>query len=501
MSGMRQLDFDDYLEIFRRRWWLVTVLALIGTGAGYGLAHFLPKRYTSQTLVLVEQPTVPGDYVKPVITQDVNQRLATMQQQILSRTRLEPVIQQFGLFPEDIKQLSMEDLVQRLREAISVTPIRAMSGTEGRQLPGFNISVVYDDARLAQQICSTITSMFMEENLKLRQQLSEQTTQFLSKQLEDAKARLDEQDSKLAAFKRLHIGSLPDESNTNLNILTGLTTQLDAVTQALGRAQQDKTYAESLLEQQIETWQSSQVGQNPETLGQQLTARELQLSDLQSKYTDDHPDVIKAKNDVETLKKKIAESEAKDNAPKPDKSAKSAAEPPQIQNLRTQIFQLSEAIKERTAQQEEIQRQIKLYRARVESSPTIEQEYKELTRDYQTALAFYNDLLSKRDQSAMANDLERHQQGEQFQVLDPANLPDKPSFPNKQLFALGGSGAGLGLGVGLVLMIELLDTSLRSSRNVEFALRLPVLAMIPTIEGLASKRAKKSRMRASLVGT
>jgi len=501
MSGMRQLDFDDYLEIFRRRWWLVTVLALIGTGAGYGLAHFLPKRYTSQTLVLVEQPTVPGDYVKPVITQDVNQRLATMQQQILSRTRLEPVIQQFGLFPEDIKQLSMEDLVQRLREAISVTPIRAMSGTEGRQLPGFNISVVYDDARLAQQICSTITSMFMEENLKLRQQLSEQTTQFLSKQLEDAKARLDEQDSKLAAFKRLHIGSLPDESNTNLNILTGLTTQLDAVTQALGRAQQDKTYAESLLAQQIETWQSSQVGQNPETLGQQLTARELQLSDLQSKYTDDHPDVIKAKNDVETLKKKIAESEAKDNAPKPDKSAKSAAEPPQIQNLRTQIFQLSEAIKERTAQQEEIQRQIKLYRARVESSPTIEQEYKELTRDYQTALAFYNDLLSKRDQSAMANDLERHQQGEQFQVLDPANLPDKPSFPNKQLFALGGSGAGLGLGVGLVLMIELLDTSLRSSRNVEFALRLPVLAMIPTIEGLASKGAKKSRMRASLVGT
>ena len=142
-----------------------------------------------------------------------------------------------------------------------------------------------------------------------------------------------------------------------------------------------------------------------------------------------------------------------------------------------------------------------MYRARVESSPTIEQEYKELTRDYQTALAFYNDLLSKRDQSAMANDLERHQQGEQFQVLDPANLPDKPSFPNKQLFALGGSGAGLGLGVGLVLMIELLDTSLRSSRNVEFALRLPVLAMIPTIEGLASKGAKKSRMRASLVGT
>ena len=279
MSGMRQLDFDDYVEIFRRRWWLVTVLALVGAGAGYGLAHFLPKRYTSQTLVLVEQPTVPGDYVKPVITQDVNQRLATMQQQILSRTRLEPVIQQFGLFPEDIKQRSMEELVQRLRETISVTPIRAMTGTEGRMLPGFYIGVVFDDPHLAQQICSTITSMFMEENLKLRQQLSEQTTQFLSKQLEDAKARLDEQDSKLADFKRQHIGSLPDESNTNLNILTGLTTQLDAVTQALARGQQDKSFAESVLAQQLEAWQPSQVGPNPETREQQLSARELQLSE------------------------------------------------------------------------------------------------------------------------------------------------------------------------------------------------------------------------------
>jgi len=138
-----------------------------------------------------------------------------LQQQILSRTRLEPVIQQFGLFPEDIKQLSVEDLVQRLREAISVTPIRAMTGTEGRLLPGFYITVVFDDPPLAQQICSTITSMFMEENLKLRQQLSEQTTQFLSKQLEDAKARLDDQDSKLAAFQRLHIGSLPDETSAS----------------------------------------------------------------------------------------------------------------------------------------------------------------------------------------------------------------------------------------------------------------------------------------------
>lgn len=498
MTEMRQLNFEDYVEIFRRRWWLVMALALLGAGAGYGTAHFLPKRYASQTLVLVEQPTVPGDYVKPVITQDVNQRLATMQQQILSRTRLEPIIQQFGLFAKDIKDVSMEDLVQRLREAIIVTPIRAMSGTEGRQLPGFNIAVVFDDPHLAQQICSTITSMFVEENLKLRQELSDQTTQFLGKQLEDAKSKLDDQDAKLAAFQRLHIGSLPDESQTNLSVLTELNTQLDAVTQALGRGQQDKSFAESVLAQQLAAWQASQVGSNgsngpnPDSLEQQLAAQEQQLSELQSKYTDDHPDVIKAKSNIETLKKKIAEAEGGEKTAQPDRQTKPVAEPPQMQNLRAQIFQLEQGIKQRTAQQEEIQRQIKLYQARVESSPTIEQEYKGLTRDYQTALAFYNDLLIKRDQSSMANDLERRQEGEQFRVLDPANLPDKPSFPNKQLFALGGFGAGLGAAISLVLLIEILDTSLHSKQSVENVLQLPVLAMVPAMHKPSNKRGRES---------
>ena len=495
MTEMRQLNFEDYVDIFRRRWWLVAALALVGAGAGYGTAHFLPKRYTSQTLVLVEQPTVPGDYVKPVITQDVNQRLATMQQQILSRTRLEPIIRQFGLFAKDIKEVSMEDLVQRLREAIIVAPLRAMSGTEGRQLPGFNIAVVFDDPHLAQQICSTITSMFVEENLKLRQELSDQTTQFLGKQLEDAKSKLDDQDAKLAAFKRFHIGSLPDESQTNLSVLTGLNTQLDAVTQALGRAQQDKSFAESVLAQHLAAWQASQVvpnGPNPDNLAQQLSAQEEQLSQLQSKYTDDHPDVIKAKSNIETLNQKIANAQGGEKTSQADGQSKSAVEPPEIQNLRAQIFQLEQGIKQRTAQQEEIQRQIKLYQARVESSPTIEQEYKELTRDYQTALAFYNDLLIKRDQSSMANDLERRQQGEQFQVLDPANLPDKPSFPNKQLFALGGFGAGLGAAISLVLLIEILDTSLRSKQSVENVLQLPVLAMVPAIQGPSNKRVRES---------
>jgi polysaccharide chain length determinant protein (PEP-CTERM system associated) len=379
----------------------------------------------------------------------------------------------------------MEGLVARLRAAVTITPIQAMAETRAQNLPGFYISVEFSDARTAQEICAKITSMFLEENLQFRRGQATETTQFLEQQLEDAKTKLDEQDARLAAFQRRNLGSLPDQNQTNLNLLTGLNSQLEASTQALSRAQQDKSYAESLLSQQIATWQASQAGQNPETFEQQFAALQANLVTLQSKYTDDHPDVIKTKNDIANLKRKIADSEQQKKttgAAGTERIMRTLTEPVQIQQLRTQIHQYEQVIGERTRQQEDIQKQIRTYQARVQSTPAVEQEYKLITRDHQTALDFYNDLLKKRDQSAMSTDLEKSQQSEQFQVLDPANLPDKPSFPKKPLFIGGGFGAGLVLGLGLTLLLEMQDTSMRSERDVEVVLRLPVLAMIPVIK-------------------
>jgi len=482
----REFTIEDYIVMIRRRWPIIVGLALLGGGFGYGVTRFLPKRFTSQTLVLVAQPTVPGDYVKPVVSEDTNQRLASMQQEILSRTRLEPLIQQFGLFGGEVKQASMEDLVERLRKTVTVTPIQPMAETRSQGLPGFTISVTFGDPHLAQQICSTVTSMFMEENLRLRQQQAEQTTQFIAKQLDDAKTKLDGEDAKLAAFKRRYLGSLPEQEQANLNLLTGFTSQLDAVTQELSRAQQDRSFAESILAQQVSAWQATQNGQNPETLDKELSALQAQLTELKSKYTDDHPDVIRIKNDIDTLKKKMADAQKKEV---PEPVTREPAEPTQIQALRAQIRQYGQLIQQKSAQQEELQQQIKLYQERVQSSPSIEQEYKELTRGYQTALEFYNDLLKKRDQSAMATDLERRQEGEQFQVLDPANLPAAPSFPKKSVFTLGGLGGGLGLGLALAFLLELQDTSLRNGKQAEALLQLPVLASIPEIARLGSKKA------------
>ena len=237
-------------------------------------------------------------------------------------------------------------------------------------------------------------------------------------------------------------------------------------------------------------WQASQTGRNPETLEQQLIALQAQLTKLEASYTDDYPDVIKTKSDIAALEKKIAESEAPGKASAPSKGPKISTEPAQIQQLRAQLHNDDLMITAKTKEQEQIRKQIDLYQARVQSSPAVEQQYKELTRGYQTALDSYNDLQKKLDDSQQAVNLERKQEGEQFVVLDPANLPDKPSFPNRPLFAAGGFGGGLALGLGIAFFLEMKDSSFKTERDVEFALHLPVLAMVPEITPQSAKKQK-----------
>ncbi|MGB8836865.1 MAG: Wzz/FepE/Etk N-terminal domain-containing protein [Candidatus Acidiferrales bacterium] len=484
----RELTPADYIAMLRRRWVLIVVLAVVGGPLAYGVSRLLPNKYKSQTLVIIEQPTVSNKIVESLDTTDINQRLSSMQQQILSRSRLEPIIRQFNLYPEDVNRMSMDDLVVRLQKTIDVTPILPMTETRAQQLPGFYVAVTLSNARHAQEVCTAITSMFIEQNLRLRQEHSETTTQFLAQELASAKASLDEQDGKLAAFKSRHIGELPDDEQTNLNLLTGLTSQLDASTQALGRAQQDKSFNESLLSQQVSAWQASQTGRNPETLEQQLIAAQARLATLKSSYTDDYPDVIQAKNDIAILQKRIAESEDPGKTSGVSKGSKISTEPAQIQQLRAQLHSDDLMISAKTKEQEQIRKQIDLYQGRVQSSPAVEQQYKELTRGYQTALDSYNDLQKKLGDSQQAVNLERKQEGEQFVVLDPANLPDKPTFPNRPMFALGGFAGGLGFGLGIAFFLEMKDSSFKTERDVEFALHLPVLAMVPEIVPTSEKK-------------
>lgn len=478
MAANRELTFEDYRAILRRRRWLLWIPAVVGLTGGYFLSLALPAKYTSHTVVLVEQPIVGDSYVKPVFSEDLNQRLASMKEQILSRTRLQSLVEKFGLYKKEYNRVPMEALVERLQKSISVTSLSPMPGTQAPALPGFNVDVTLGEAHISQQVCSEITSMFMQQNLHLRQQQAEDTTQFLAKQLEEAKGKLDDQDAKLAAFEARYVGALPDDEKTTLTLLTGMTPQLEAVTQSLNTARQDKAFFESLLNQQSAA--SSLDGENSQTAEQQLSGLRKQLSSLKVHETDEHPDVIKVKNEIAVMEKRIQDASKAAPSPSKDQKPKVAIdEPPQMQQLRAQLHQAEVAIQLKTAEQEGLQRQIKVLQARVQSSPMIQQEFKALTRDYQTALNFYNELLRKRNESQMATELENRQQGEQFRVLDPPNFPERPSFPNRPLFGLGGLGVGLVCGLGLVQLAEWRDKSMRTKHDVEINLALPTLAVIP----------------------
>jgi uncharacterized protein involved in exopolysaccharide biosynthesis len=260
MIGHRQLTLEDYAAMFRRNKRTLILLVILGPAVGYLLCLVLPKEYTSQTVILVEQPAVPASYVTDISTGDLKQRLTTLQEQILSRSRLEGIINKFDLYPKERKQqVSMEILVDRLRKKIAVTPVKPMAESNSTQLPGFIVKVSDRDPARAQKVCNEVASVFMQENQRVKHEQATGTTVFLTKQVQDAKVKLDDQDSKLAAFKGLHSGTLPDEQQANLNVLSGLNTQLDAATQALNRAQQDKSFAESMLAQQL----ASQSADNP----------------------------------------------------------------------------------------------------------------------------------------------------------------------------------------------------------------------------------------------
>ncbi len=476
-----EITVAEIRRISRRYWWIPALLTIALGAMGLAASLVLPKKYTSSTLVLVEQPTVPTDVIKPVVTDDLNQRMASMKAQILSRSRLEAIINKFNLYPQQRPAAHMEDLVERLKNAIDVDLIQPMAGAANRQPPGFNVSVTFDNPQLAQQICQEITSMFIERNATVRVDQSNKTTLFLTQQLDEAKAKLDEQDKKLAQFKAQYLVSLPEQEQTNITLLSGMNTQLDAATQALNRAQQDKALNETLLGQQEENWKASQVvQQNPESQELQLTALQEQLSALLAKYTPEHPDVIKAKAQIEDLKKRMDEAPAPKSAAAGAKAA--LREPPAMQLLRAKIKQDELIIAELGKRQTQIQDQIRTIQGRLQASPVVEQQLKELTRSYQTASDIYNDLLKKRENSAMATEMEHQEQGESFKVLDAPSFPLTPSFPKKLIFVGGGLGAGLVLSLGILYLLAMSDKAMYSERDVELCLKLPVLTLVPSFE-------------------
>jgi succinoglycan biosynthesis transport protein ExoP len=483
------IDWDRYFGIIRRRAWYFMVPMFVGWLAVWAVSWFLPSVYRSGTLILVEQPAVPTQFVVPNIAGDLQDRLQSITQQILSRTRLLHIIDTFNLYAKERGKVPPDELVDRMRKDIEIELVR----DNHNELSAFNIYYSSRDASVAQQVTSELSSLFISENLEARQAQSENTTKFLETQLEEAARSLAEQEAKVRQYKDQHLGELPGQLQSNLQILAGLQSQLGTEEDALNRAKQQNAYLESLLGQYKSLQRSGKSGESAPiglpALDKELDRLKAQLADLSSHYTDQHPDVRKVKEQIaktEKMRQQVAASMAKassDPAPTAD-SPKDAAE---IRDM-SPTFEMQSQLKanqiEITNRQhaiQELEGKIGGYQGRLNQSPVAEQQLTDLTRGYEQSRADYDSLLKKKNDSELASNMERQQQGEHFRILDPPSLPTKPFSPNRlKLFGIG-LFAGLVLGGGFAAASELADGRLYTEKELKDLVGVDVIAEIPPL--------------------
>jgi len=491
-------DFADIKGIVRRRRWQFLVPFFCGWALVWGASWLIPSTYRSGTLILVEQPSVPEKYVVSNIDIDIQHQLDSITQQILSRTRLLRIIDSLGLYARERKNKSPDELVETMRKDIEIE----LSHGDDKKLSAFNIYYLNRDPKMAQAATAELANLFITENLEQRQKRSENTTSFLEDQLDQARAKLTAQEAKLRVFKDQHLGELPTQTQSNLQILAGLQNQVQANQDSLNRAKQQNTYLESLINQYRAMASGSKPGETGGPVGLAAIDKELdqlkaQLADLTSHYTDKHPDVRKTREQIArveaTRERIIADMNSRANYPSPEKTVTAPLDPKSapLLELESQLKANRLEIANREAEIKDEQKKINQYQARLNMAPVMEQQFADITRDYEQSKTDYESLLAKKNQSEMSTDLEKTQQGEHFRMLDPPNLPVRPYKPNRlQLCGLGLL-VGLVLGAGFTFGQEKLSGKIYSEREIKKLVPYDVIAEIPQIESLEERSSSR----------
>jgi len=502
-----QFDIQRLMGIVRRRHLQFFLALFLGWIAVWGASWILPPRYKSSTTILVEQPTMPQHYVAPNINDDLQARLESMSEQILSRTRLLMIIDGLHLYEGSQARLTDEQKIASMRKDIEVDLVR---DPQRQDISAFTISYSAPNPRMAQEVTAQLTQLFISENLRVRQQESEGTTDFLEKQLEDARQSLADQEAKVREYEGGHEGALPNQENSNLAILGGLNSQLQSEEDSLNSAKQQRVYLQALLEQERNaqprfrsTGEGGDASQMTDLAGvdAQLEKLRAQLADLTSRYTDNYPDVVNTKSQISKLEavrdSLVAAAKKSRQAKQPgDSSAIDSTLTGPAQQTQSQLQANQLEIQNREAAIAGLKARINDYQGRLNAEPATEQQLDDLNRGYEQSKANYDDLLKKRDESEMATSLEEMQQGERFTMLDPPSLPSRPTFPNRLKFCEVGLAAGLALGLIFAGGFEFMDDRIHSEMEIKALLPVAVISDIPEIVSPADERHARKRLAA-----
>ena len=487
----KKYTLTDYEHIAWRRRWMIAVPFLVVAIGTAVVVQLVPNRYRSETTILVVPQRVPENFVQSTVNQRIDERLQMISQQILSRTRLERIVQEFNLYERERKNMIMEDVIEQMR--LKDIKFDIPPGRRRDDATAFRVGFESSEARTAMLVTERLASLFIKENLDDRSVLAEATTQFLEAQLEDARRRLDDHEKKLATYRRINEGTLPTQLQANLQAIQTTQQQIRNVQDSMSRDTDRKLAIEGQLAALRIDSAPALVPPSADpaavtggTATQRLEAARGSLKAMELRLTADHPDMKALKRHIGELEK-AAEQEALQRPisetaqPPAGVSPAEIARRTRIAELQTEYASIDRRLKEGQAELQRLAASTNTYQRRVEATPQRESELTALMRDYETLKDIYTQLLQKNEASKVSANLERRQIGEQFRILDSARLPEKPVSPNRIRMNLMGAAAGLALGIGLVVLFEYRDTSLKSESDVIVALALPVLALVPAI--------------------
>jgi polysaccharide biosynthesis transport protein len=488
----------DYLRILaRRRWWLLGPFFSLGL-LGCALTHVYPFLYQSEALILVEQQRVPEQYVTANVITSLQDRLDTMTQEILSRTRLQRIIEEYKLYQRERSRATMDEIVEKMRKQIRVELVQAPGRTN--DLTAFRIHFLAETPVVAQRITNQLTSLFIEENLRSRTQSSVSTTNFLENQLAKAREDLATQEGQLREYKLRYLGELPEQLQTNLQSLSILESQLHTTDASLDRAEQQQVYLQSVRDQYLAIQKSRLdsghgVGLFESREDASLNELRKQVKLARQRYTPRHPDRIR-------LESELVEAEAEAKAQPSDQVAadgkallsQEGAGQPALVEVESRLKATAHEIESSKKEIAVMNGQIQELRKHLNTTPVREEQLAEVERNYENSKANYQSLLQKKLQSELATNLETRQQGEQFRIIDPASLPQKPEGMTRFLVALLGLAAGFGFGLGLVFLREFTDGSIRTGSDLfEFG-EAKVIGSIPILRAAREERVRNRRL-------
>jgi polysaccharide chain length determinant protein (PEP-CTERM system associated) len=518
------------IAIGLRRKWTIIIPFLLAAVATVYVCIALPPVYRSETTILVEPQQVPQDYVQSTVTGSVTDRLSTIGQQILSRTRLESVIRDLNLYPDMRKAYPMEDVVNKMRENVEIEVVEDKNSPRRGEssAAAFKLAFMGREPEVVQRVTGTLANLYIEENLKVREGLARGTKEFLDREVRDVEQELAHREEAIREFRQNYMGELPEQLETNLRTLDQLQLQKNAVLDSLRQAD-DRLF---LIERQIEQTPMSltEMVADQDDLYTVLEAKKQALAALTSRYTELYPDVVTLKKEIAEIEARIAGNPDNGDKPAPEAAPEPAQEPasdspaaaaveqpasesapdsaptpapaasvnPAYERLASQLQSDRLTAKSLRAELADVNARMQALQRRVENIPKREQELMSLKRDYETIKQSYDSLMERKINAAIAENLETRQKSERFRILDPANLPQRPVKPDRRKILAIGLLLGLGLGGGLAYIREQMDDTFHTLDEIKaFVAGVPILGVIPLVVPPEEIRRKRILVAAS----